>query len=215
MNLSIKLVNKWGKPKNSHATRVGMLRSRARHKSDDLLLFYYICVSLFSSKAINNFHSAAWSCRKKLPNTLISQITFLDISSSPQQTQYLFLRIFPCSHVLSLKLLTLFLIASRFFVIKKLILHFMIHSESTEKHDEVAKVEEIPKKDSGLWRDLVSYWIFGLCNNFGYVVMLTAAHAIIELIENKEHIGEVSLTINFNLNLILHFIITSLISSLT
>lgn len=35
-------------------------------------------------------------------------------------------------------------------------------------------------KDKGLWRDLVAYWIFGLCNNFGYVVMLTAAHDIIK-----------------------------------
>lgn len=34
-------------------------------------------------------------------------------------------------------------------------------------------------KDKGLWRDLVAYWIFGLCNNFGYVVMLTAAHDIL------------------------------------
>lgn len=31
----------------------------------------------------------------------------------------------------------------------------------------------------GLWRDLTAYWILGLCNNFGYVVMLTAAHDII------------------------------------
>lgn len=34
-------------------------------------------------------------------------------------------------------------------------------------------------KDPQLWRDLAAYWIFGLCNNFGYVVMLTAAHDII------------------------------------
>lgn len=34
--------------------------------------------------------------------------------------------------------------------------------------------------DKDLWRDLVAYWIFGLCNNFGYVVMLTAAHDIID-----------------------------------
>lgn len=35
-------------------------------------------------------------------------------------------------------------------------------------------------KDKGLWRDLTAYWFFGLCNNFGYVVMLTAAHDIID-----------------------------------
>lgn len=37
----------------------------------------------------------------------------------------------------------------------------------------------------GLWRDLTAFWIFGLCNNFGYIVMLTAAHDIIaDLAEN-------------------------------
>uniref|UniRef100_A0A336K9I5 Battenin n=1 Tax=Culicoides sonorensis TaxID=179676 RepID=A0A336K9I5_CULSO len=39
-------------------------------------------------------------------------------------------------------------------------------------------------KDTGLWRDLVAYWILGLCNNFGYVVMLTAAHDIIHDLSN-------------------------------
>lgn len=34
-------------------------------------------------------------------------------------------------------------------------------------------------KDKGLWRDLVAYWILGLCNNYGYVVMLSAAYDII------------------------------------
>lgn len=29
------------------------------------------------------------------------------------------------------------------------------------------------------WRALISYWILGLCNNYGYVVMLTAASDII------------------------------------
>lgn len=33
--------------------------------------------------------------------------------------------------------------------------------------------------DRGLWRDLVAYWILGLCNNYGYVVMLSAAYDII------------------------------------
>lgn len=34
-------------------------------------------------------------------------------------------------------------------------------------------------KDKGLWRDLTAYWILGLCNNYGYVVMLSAAYDII------------------------------------
>lgn len=29
------------------------------------------------------------------------------------------------------------------------------------------------------WRDLTSFWILGMCNNYGYVVMLAAAHDII------------------------------------
>ncbi|XP_017010038.2 battenin [Drosophila takahashii] len=36
------------------------------------------------------------------------------------------------------------------------------------------------RKERGLWRDLTSYWILGLCNNYGYVVMLSAAHDIIK-----------------------------------
>lgn len=44
-----------------------------------------------------------------------------------------------------------------------------------------AKVEQGTKvKDTGRWRDLTAYWILGLCNNYGYVVMLSAAHDIIE-----------------------------------
>ncbi|XP_058462301.1 battenin [Malaya genurostris] len=35
-------------------------------------------------------------------------------------------------------------------------------------------------RDRGLWRDLVAYWFLGLCNNYGYVVMLTAAHDILK-----------------------------------
>lgn len=35
-------------------------------------------------------------------------------------------------------------------------------------------------RDPKLWRDLVAYWFLGLCNNYGYVVMLSAAHDILE-----------------------------------
>lgn len=41
-------------------------------------------------------------------------------------------------------------------------------------------------RDRGIWRDLTAYWIFGLCNNFGYVVMLTAAHDIIKELAGDE-----------------------------
>lgn len=29
------------------------------------------------------------------------------------------------------------------------------------------------------WRNILSYWILGLCNNYGFVVMLSAAYDII------------------------------------
>ena len=29
------------------------------------------------------------------------------------------------------------------------------------------------------WRNLMAFWLLGLCNNYGYVVMLSAAHDIL------------------------------------
>lgn len=39
--------------------------------------------------------------------------------------------------------------------------------------------EAVPSASKGKTRDLIAFWIFGLCNNYGYVVMLTAAIDII------------------------------------
>lgn len=39
--------------------------------------------------------------------------------------------------------------------------------------------ENHPEVRRSKWKDLLSFWIFGLCNNYGYVVMLTAAEDII------------------------------------
>lgn len=47
--------------------------------------------------------------------------------------------------------------------------------------------ESTPLKDKGLWRDLVAYWILGLCNNYGYVVMLSAAHDILKAADESHH----------------------------
>lgn len=52
--------------------------------------------------------------------------------------------------------------------------------ESTPKLNEKQRIF-----DRYSWRDLVAYWILGLCNNYGYVVMLTAAHDIISRFEQK------------------------------
>lgn len=44
-------------------------------------------------------------------------------------------------------------------------------------------------RDSGRWRDLTAYWILGLCNNYGYVVMLSAAHDIIHRFSGDVSVG--------------------------
>lgn len=39
------------------------------------------------------------------------------------------------------------------------------------------------------WRPLVAYWILGLCNNYGYVVMLSAANDILhKQMEGSENV---------------------------
>ncbi|XP_055587047.1 battenin-like [Uranotaenia lowii] len=52
--------------------------------------------------------------------------------------------------------------------------------------------DDIP--DRGRWRDLVAYWILGLCNNYGYVVMLTAAHDILRDLDDHETGRSVSIS---------------------
>lgn len=34
------------------------------------------------------------------------------------------------------------------------------------------------------WRELISFWIFGLCTEFGYVVMICAAYDILSRFDN-------------------------------
>lgn len=45
--------------------------------------------------------------------------------------------------------------------------------------NEPERNEAAPSASKGKTRDLIAFWIFGLCNNYGYVVMLTAAIDII------------------------------------
>ncbi|XP_014467524.1 PREDICTED: battenin [Dinoponera quadriceps] len=48
----------------------------------------------------------------------------------------------------------------------------------TDSHvNDVFDEEAVVKK--ARWRNLVAFWILGLCNNYGYVVMLSAAHDIL------------------------------------
>ncbi|RZC35719.1 CLN3 domain containing protein [Asbolus verrucosus] len=45
------------------------------------------------------------------------------------------------------------------------------------------------EKEKKPWRALISYWVLGLCNNYGYVVMLTAANDLIgETEERKKNV---------------------------
>lgn len=47
--------------------------------------------------------------------------------------------------------------------------------------DGLSKVNNVKK-----WRNVIAFWIFGLCNNFPYVIMLSAAFDILSGLEDKE-----------------------------
>ena len=55
----------------------------------------------------------------------------------------------------------------------------VIQMSSVSKSDnsELTPLQSRPEDRN--YRNLVAYWILGLCNNFGYVVMLSAAHDIL------------------------------------
>lgn len=55
-----------------------------------------------------------------------------------------------------------------------------IADDDTDKDEANESAEEPRVHDKGLWRDLVAFWLLGMTNNYGYVVMLSAAHDIIE-----------------------------------
>lgn len=46
-------------------------------------------------------------------------------------------------------------------------------------------ITDAKDEDPGRWRDIMAFWILGLCNNYGYVVMLSAAYDIIHRTESK------------------------------
>lgn len=58
---------------------------------------------------------------------------------------------------------------------------------SEEQIPNVNRTDDEKNGDGGLWvvvgrksiRNLVGFWLLGLCNNFGYVIMLSAAHDIL------------------------------------
>lgn len=59
------------------------------------------------------------------------------------------------------------------------------NNSSTSSND--SDIEKLSTNDKNYkCRNLIAYWILGLCNNYGYVVMLSAAH---DILHNK--FGEV------------------------
>lgn len=44
--------------------------------------------------------------------------------------------------------------------------------------------DEPNEKPAIAWRELISFWIFGLCTEFGYVVMICAAYDILSRFDN-------------------------------
>jgi len=59
-------------------------------------------------------------------------------------------------------------------------LHYDRGSEGEQNAESVTNFAE-PK------RNLLGFWLLGLCNNFGYVVMLSAAHDILEQQKHNQH----------------------------
>ncbi|XP_055704501.1 battenin [Phlebotomus papatasi] len=60
-------------------------------------------------------------------------------------------------------------------------------SYDVSKRDSTGESAPLKPRDRQLWRDLVAYWILGLCNNYGYVVMLSAAHDILAKFDENPH----------------------------
>lgn len=54
-----------------------------------------------------------------------------------------------------------------------------IQSQSQESQSSSSN-NNIITRDDHKWRNILSFWILGLCNNYGFVVMLSAAYDIIK-----------------------------------
>ncbi|KAM9097507.1 battenin isoform X2 [Sarcophilus harrisii] len=64
------------------------------------------------------------------------------------------------------------------------------HSDS-EREELLPSKACQPRAQSVHWRNLLGFWLLGLCNNFSYVVMLSAAHDILKhqtAPENNSHV---------------------------
>ncbi|XP_078008670.1 battenin isoform X3 [Phascolarctos cinereus] len=73
----------------------------------------------------------------------------------------------------------------------------MASADTWQQHSDSEREELLPRKSrepetqSVHWRNLIGFWLLGLCNNFSYVVMLSAAHDILRnqsAPENNSHV---------------------------
>ncbi|CAL1536935.1 unnamed protein product [Lymnaea stagnalis] len=62
-----------------------------------------------------------------------------------------------------------------------------IPNEEDDLSDSEVSLELVKAEKRAKWRNLASFWIFGLCNNFAYVVMLSAAHDILKEEESSSN----------------------------
>lgn len=76
------------------------------------------------------------------------------------------------------------------------------HKERKPANDLSLKVIKNVNKDQQLWRDILAYWILGLCTEFGYVVIISAAHDILHRFEAPKVWMPF---INNNKNVFIHF----------
>lgn len=55
-------------------------------------------------------------------------------------------------------------------------------AQSNDNDNDISRFEpDIQQiQDDHNWRNILSFWILGLCNNYGFVVMLSAAYDIIQ-----------------------------------
>lgn len=57
--------------------------------------------------------------------------------------------------------------------------YFRMPQRTNEEFEMTESVSQITLTSARTWRTLIAFWVLGLCNNYGYVVMLSAAKDII------------------------------------
>ncbi|XP_063286954.1 battenin [Pelobates fuscus] len=63
--------------------------------------------------------------------------------------------------------------------------HWEDEDDDDEEEEDVLPVPPPQTETSSGWRNLSAFWLLGLCNNFAYVVMLSAAHDILRTETNE------------------------------